>query len=197
MSFSRTRYDNAAYDLKLNRSVAPGDYRLFKGYNENCSKCYSYDGPKNAKSDVSTVGNNLCDTEWGPMAEIESHITNRVNKLVDDNEYGKNDFYLKLPISLIKPTCTATLISEDTRFTNPLEAYRSMDTTSYHYIPFLYTNPQCEIQEDRIGLNSRLKVKDTYKPQNTDFIDQSSTLPPPSSENLSISPSYNMCKNLI
>ena len=41
MSFSRINYDNTAYDLKINRSIGPGDYRLFKGYNENCSKCYS------------------------------------------------------------------------------------------------------------------------------------------------------------
>lgn len=177
MSFSRIKYDNSAYDLKINRSVGPGDYRLFKAYNENCSKCFSYDGPKNAKSDVYTVGNSQTDIEWGSMTEVESYIMNRVNKLVDDNELGKNDSYLKFQVNPIKQTCANTLIAEDTRFTNPIESYRSMDTTVYHYTPFLYSNPQCEIQEDRIGLNSRLRVKDTFKPSPVMVYDQTDTIP--------------------
>jgi hypothetical protein len=193
MSFSRIHYDSAAYDLKLDRSVKPGDYRLFKGYTENCSKCFSYDGPKNAKSDVYTAGKSDCDTEWSAMAEVESHLTNRVNKLVDDNHLGKNDSYLNLQVNPIKPTCSNMLISEDTRFTYPLEAFRSMDTTSYHYTPFLYGNPQCEIEEDRIGLNSRLRVKDTYITPSTIPIDQSVILP--NGDDLSKSSKYNMCKN--
>jgi len=198
MSFSRIKYDNNAYDLKINRSVGPGDYRLFKGYNENCSKCYSYDGPKNAISDVAIAGGTSCDIEWSAMTNIESHLTNRVHKLVDDNKYGKNDTYLQLKVNPINSTCSDSLISEDTRFTNPLEAYRSMDTTSYHYTPYLYTNLQCEIQEDRIGLNSRLRVKDTFKPIISIPLDQSSILPNLTNtlEDLSVPSTYNMCKNL-
>jgi hypothetical protein len=191
MSFSRIRYDNTAYDLKLDRAIAPGDYRLFKGYNENCAKCYSFNGPVNAKSDVYTAGRSENDIEWASMAEVESHLTNRVNKLVDDNNFGKNDSYLKFDINKIKPVCSELLISEDTRFTNPLEAYRSLDTTSYHCTPFLYTNPQCEIQEDRIGLNSRLRIKDTFKSIPSKPIDQTDIFP---SGGEVISPSYNMCK---
>ena len=193
MSFSRIHYDNAAYDLKINRSVGPGDYRLFKGYNENCSKCFSYDGPKNAKSDVYTAGKSDCDTEWSAMTEVESQLTNRVNKLVDDNHFGKNDSYLNLQVNPIKPTCSNVLISEDTRFSYPLEAFRSMDTTSYHYTPFLYGNPQCEIEEDRIGLNSRLKVKDTFVNIAAVPIDQTETLP--KGGEISTAPKFNMCKN--
>ncbi len=199
MSFSRIQYDNAAYDLKLNRSVAPGDYRLFKGYNENCSKCFSYDGPKNAKSDVYTAGKSDCDTEWSAMTDVESHLTNRVNRLTETNVYGKNDSYLNLQVNPVKPTCADVLIPEDTRFTYPLEAFRSMDTTSYHYNPFLYVNPQCEIEEDRIGLNSRLRVKDTFVPKFATPIDQTSILPKSYNNNvqneLSLPSTYNMCKN--
>jgi hypothetical protein len=194
MSFNRIKYDNDAYDLKINRSVGPGDYRLFKSYNESCSKCFSYDGPKNAKSDVYTVGGSQTDIEWGSMTEVESYIMNRVNKLVDDNHLGKNDSYLKFQVNPIKQTCSNTLISEDTRFTNPIESYRSMDTTVYHFIPFLYSNPQCEIQEDRIGLNSRLKVKDSFKPAPIILYDQTDTLPINISTDLNTS--HNMCKSL-
>lgn len=177
MSFSRIKYDDEAYNLTLNRSIGPGDYRLFKGFNENCTKCYSFDGPSNAKSDVFTVGNDVNDIDWGTMTEAESHIMNRVNHLIDDNHYGKNDSYLNIPVNQSKQNCTQTLIAEDTRFTNPLEAYRCMDTTSYHYTPFLYVNPECELQDDRIGLNSRLRVKDTFKPFIVVPINQEPILP--------------------
>jgi len=160
MSFCRIKYDNEAYDLKLERSIGPGDYRLFLGNNENCSKCFSYDGPKNAKSDVS-LPDDINGNQWGPMTEIESYLTNRVNKLSDANIYGKNDYYKNIPVTN-KNNCNNILESEDTRFTFPIEAFRCMDLTSYHYSPFLYVNPQCEIQDDRIGLNSRLRVKDTF-----------------------------------
>ena len=198
MSFSRIRYDDDAYKLKIDRSIGPGDYRLFKGNSENCSKCYATDGPKNAKSDTALAGKeNTSDIEWSFMADVESHLTNRVNKLVDSNIYGGNDAYKNIPINISK-NCTNILTSEDTRFSFPLEAYRSMDLTSYHYSPFLYTNPQCEIQSDRSGLNSRLRVKDTFKTIDSRQIDQSSILPKGNDVIQDLSKKYteNICKNL-
>jgi hypothetical protein len=155
MSFSRINYDNDAYKLKVERTTGPGDYRLFMGYNESCNKCYPMNGPNNAKSDVSITD------QWGGMAELESHLTNRVNKLVEDNQFGKNDDYKKIQVHH-KKLCPESIAPEDTRFTNPIESYRSMDTTEYKYNPFLHVNGQCEIQEDRIGVNSRLKAKDSF-----------------------------------
>lgn len=194
MSFSRIKYDNEAYDLKLNRTVAPGDYRLYKGFNESCNKCFSYDGPKNSKSDVS-IGK-----QFDITTEIESHLTNRINKLVDFNKYGTNDFYKNIP-TINNSKCDNNLIAEDTRFTFPIEAFRSMDLTSYHYSPFLYVNPNCEIQEDRIGLNSRLRVKDTFVTLPTKPIDQSIFLPKGGNDVVDLSQTYNgtvnMCKNLV
>jgi hypothetical protein len=200
MSFSRIKYDNEAYNLKLNRSVGPGDYRLFKGYNESCDKCYSVDGPRNSKSDVAISAKTDCDNQWSSMAEVESHLTNRINKLVDFNAYGANDGYKNVPIVQTQ-SCNNNLVSEDTRFTYPLEAYRSMDLTSYHYVPYLFTNPQCELQSDRIGSNSRLKVKDSFKPIVTKPIDQTTLLPRGKQlldDELSQPSSLqNMCKNLL
>jgi hypothetical protein len=150
-------------------------------------------------SGVYTAGKSDCDTEWSAMTEVESHLTNRVNKLVDDNHLGKNDSYLNIKVNLVKPSCSDLLVSEDTRFTYPLEAFRSMDTTSYHYNPFLYVNPQCEIEEDRIGLNSRLRIKDTFVPKFANPIDQTTILPKGGdiSNELSLPSTYNMCKNTI
>lgn len=175
MSFSRIKYDQNSYDLKINRETSPGDYRLFMGFNENCEKCYSNNGPVGGRNDPSLADNGFTN-QWAPMAELESKLTNRVNKLTDSNDYGKNDDYKNYPV-FNKNDCNNDIVSQDTRFTNPIEAYRCMDNTDYHYTPFLFVNPQCEILEDRIGLNSRLKVKDTYKINIPKPLDQTNTLP--------------------
>ena len=182
MSFTRTKYDNEAYDLKLDRSVGPGDYRLFLYANENSGKCMSYDGPRNAKSDVSLSDGSALN-QWSTMAEVESHLTNRVNRLTDTNVYGKTDHYKNIPVTN-KNTCNQVMESEDTRFSFPLEAYRCMDLTAYHYSPFLHVNGQCEIQDDRIGLNSRLRVKDTFVVTKPNPLDETNILP--SIDNLNI-----------
>lgn len=189
MSFTRTKYDDEAYDLKLERSTGPGDYRLFIDGNENCNKCLSYDGPRNAKSDTS-IANHEGINQWGNMADVESHLTNRVNQLTDTNIYGKNDNYKNIPVKN-KNKCDKLLESEDTRFSFPLEAYRCMDLTAYHYSPFLHINGQCEIQEDRIGLNSRSLVKDTFIVNRPTPLDQTATLPP--QQNIE----FDICKTLV
>jgi len=185
MSFSRIKYDNEAYDLKIKRTIGPGDYRLFMGYNESCEQCLSYDGPRNAKSDVSIASHDT--NQWPNMTQIESLLTNRINKLIDFNEYGKNDDYKNLAI-IDKNSCKTQLISEDTRFTNPIEAFRSMDLTSYHYTPFLFVNPQCEMY-DRSELYSRTTVKDNFKVTKPNLIDQTVILPPEIPQNIDV------CKN--
>jgi len=195
MSFSRIKYDNDAYDLRIDRAVGPGDYRLFKGFNESCKKCLSYDGPRNAKSDVALASGEACDNQWSALTAVESHLTNRVHQLKDSNTYGANDEYKNMPVITVN-NCDEALVAEDTRFTYPIEAFRGMDLTSHHYTPFLYTNPQCVIQDNnsKIGLNSRLRVKDTFKAHETIPLDQSSVLPTNNDIDLSQIFSNNMCK---
>jgi len=187
MSFSRIKYDNEAYNLKINRTTGPGDYRLYIGSNESCEKCLSYDGARNAKSDVSIAANNT-DNQWPTMTEVESHLTNRVNKLIDFNDYGKNDSYKNLSIQN-KNVCNNKLVTEESRFTNPIESYRCMDLSDYHYSPFMFVNPQCEFLEDRIGSNSRLNVKDNFVVTKPNLIDQSVFLPKETPANTDV------CKN--
>jgi hypothetical protein len=183
MSFSRIHYDDNAYQLKMARSVAPGDYRLYNGFNENCDKCFSYDGPKNSKADISEIDSN---NKWGGLAEVESLLTNRKNKLTDGNENQKNDSYKNFPVKN-PDNCDNTLVPEDTRFTYPIEAFRCMDLTDFHFNPYLSTNPQCEIQDDRIGSNSRLSIKDRHVAKIPKLADQSVFLPPSSNNNVNIS----------
>ena len=193
MSFTRTKYDNEAYDLKMERSTGPGDYKLLLGANENCEKCISYDSPRNAKSDVSIADNGEIN-QWISMTEVESHLTNRVNKLTNTNIYGKNDYYKNIPVTN-KNNCNKILESEDTRFSFPLEAYRCMDLTAYHYSPFLHVNNQCEIQDDRIGLNSRIYVKDNFVITKPNLLDQTNIFPPLTNQDIQNEP-LDVCKSV-
>ena len=175
MSFNRIKYDNSAYDLQMDRSVAPGDYRLYAPFAENCDQCFSYTGPINAKSDVSIVkkSTELC---FKDMADTESKLSWRNQRL------GKNNNQIN-PLNEQqlehKPSCSNKLTPEDTRFTHPLDNYRGMSLTDLMIEPYLHVNPQCHVQEsaDRIGLNSRSHAKDTYKLPQQNFWDNGEALP--------------------
>jgi|UniRef100_A0A6C0ITW7 hypothetical protein len=178
MSFSRINYDQCAYDLQINRSVAPGNYRLFPGSVDNCNKCYPYNQPSNSKEQVSVARSN-CDTGFGSLATVESELTNRTNYLEKCNKEGKNNGYLKAKV-FHKPLCAKTIESEDTRFTNPLDNYRGMSLTGFYFNPYLHVNPQCQIQsnKDRNGNSTRQYVKDSYRAPNQEYWDNGQTLPP-------------------
>lgn len=158
MSFNRITYDQCAYDLKMDRSTLPGDYRLYGSYAENCNQCYAMDGPINSKSDVS-LPRDSNDLSFTNMADVENQLSWRRKKLDECN--GPLD---KLDDKRLrnKPVCSNKLIPQDTRFTNPLDDYRGMSLTSYMLNPYLPINPQCVVQnnDDKYGLNSRLYVKD-------------------------------------
>lgn len=160
MSFNRQSYDKGAYDLQNIRSTQPGDYRLFSSYAERLDSCFSYNGPPNSKADVSLVRKQT-DLNNKNMAEVESNLSWRNHRLTKlNNNYNPLD-EKKL---INKNTCNNKLVSEDTRFTHPIDNYRAMSLTPYFYEPYVPINPQCHIQEtyDRIGLNSRMKAKDSY-----------------------------------
>jgi hypothetical protein len=175
MSFNRTKYDNCAYDLQMGRSTAPGNYRLFGSFAENCDQCMSYDGPVGSKSDVSLAKKPL-DLSFKDMAEVESKLSWRNQLLTKCNDNTT-------PLGTIelnhKPSCNKKLSGEDTRFTHPLDNYRCMSLTTYQVEPYLHVNPQCHVQEssDRIGMNSRLSVKDSYQQPGPDFLDKGEALP--------------------
>jgi hypothetical protein len=175
MSFNRIRYDNSAYDLQMNRSTAPGDYRLFGSFAENCDQCLSYDGPIGSKSEVSTVKTPL-DLSFKEMAQVESELSWRNKVLTKSNN---NSSPIDKHTLHHKPSCTKKLAPEDTRFTHPIDNYRCMSLTSLQVEPYLHINPQCHVQEsgDRIGINSRLYAKDSYRVPAHEFLDKGESLP--------------------
>ncbi len=175
MSFNRTKYDNCAYTLQVDRSVKQGDYRLFAPFAENCNECYSYDGPINSRSDVSLV-KKPSETCFQDMAQTESELSWR-NQLI--SKCNNNSSPLDKHKVHHKPTCSKKLTPEDTRFTNPIDNFRSMSLTNYQVSPYLPVNPQCHVQEinTRVGLNSRLTSKDSYKAPSQEFWDNGEALP--------------------
>jgi len=175
MSFNRIKYDQCAYDLKMDRSTLPGDYRLYASYAENCEQCFSADGPINAKSDVS-LSRDSNDLSYTNLADVENKLSWRRSKLTECNNALDN---LDDKVLRNKPVCTNKLISQDTRFTNPIDDYRGMSLTSYMLNPYLPINPQCVIQnnDDKYGMNSRLYVKDNYDYGNEEPISQDPIYP--------------------
>ena len=163
MAFSRIRYDDCSTKLYTERSVGEGDYRLYGGFNESCSSCLSTTGPIGSKADVSTPKDKP-QTDWGDMAHIESELLNLNIPLNRCNENATNTHYNKNKV-LNKNVCSPFLNAEDSRFTFPTQSYRSMSLTAYQLQPFLFSNPQCNLQDDRIGSNTRNKVKDNYVQQ--------------------------------
>lgn len=175
MSWNRIKYEQCAYDLQMNRSTQPGDYRLYSAYAENCNQCISGDGLIGSKSDVSLARENM-DLSYTNLADVESQLSWRGRKLSDCNSALD-----KLPENKLvhKPACTNMLVSEDTRFTNPLDNYRGMSLTPYMLNPHLPINPQCVLQgiDEKVGLNSRLFVKDNYKSTPVNAWDKGDALP--------------------
>lgn len=177
MAFSRIKYDECNYKQQVERSTGVGEYYLFSGANESAGQCYSKTGPIGSKADVSVPrdGKNL---DFGLKADAESHLTNRVIAHSDCNDINKNDKYKSLNNSMVHASdCNKELNSVDTRFTHPLDAFRGMNTTEYHFNPHLHVNPQCQIHSWRNGTHSRLIAKDTFTMPDTKILDKGEALP--------------------
>jgi len=178
MSFRRNSYDDCSYELELQRSTKPGNYRLFNGYTMNKTPCYSYNGPVGSKGEVSSTETN-CNPQLGQRTEIETQLTNR-NKILKNSNEQNNDYLNNTVIH--KPPCSNKLSSEDSRFTNPLINYRSMSLTNFHFTPHIHIPPQASIQSDkhRKGSSSRLIVKDNIDKTKLkqEFWDNGKSLPP-------------------
>jgi hypothetical protein len=191
MSFNRTRYDYCATDAYTSRSVNEGNYRLFPGFVENSQECFSYNGPRGSKNDVSTSNKNVL-LDWGKMAQVESQLSSRTIALSRCNENQADMDYNNNPI-VNKLECANGLNSEDSRFTNPVQTYRSLSTFELQVEPFLFSNPQCHVIDDRIGLDSRNKIKDSYRIPDATYLDYGQALP---KENISIPAiGYDICKS--
>lgn len=167
--FTRSKYDVLAYELQKDRSVGPGDFRIFHDNNNSSNECLTIFGPHNAKNQPSDTRTFFDD--FGSLADAETDITNRRNRLTRSNIYGKNQAYLKHK-TFNKKICEHYIDSQDTRFTHPLDNYKGMTTYDLQLQPHLFQNPQWFVQDHshREGTSSRLLVKDCYIEQPEGFL---------------------------
>ena len=75
MSFTRIKYDDCALKLRTERSVDPGNYRLFNGFSNNCGKCFSYHGPRGSREDVSLTYQEITEKISEFRIEMDKRLT--------------------------------------------------------------------------------------------------------------------------
>lgn len=178
MAFSRPNYDSKyVYNLQIKRSTDENDYRLNPLFAENINPCYIENGIVGSKADVSLVREqtNLSNEL---MVDAENELSWRSRHITKDNN-NFNPFNKFKTIHKKNCNTKNSLTPEDTRFTHPLDNYRSMSLLEYELTPYLHSNPQCYIQsiDDKIGLNSRLFAKDSYKNPKQNYWDNGEALP--------------------
>ena len=179
MAFSRTNYDSKVYNLQIKRSTDENDYRLNPLFAENINPCYVEYGIVGSKADVSLVREqtNLSNEL---MVDAESQLSWR-SRPATKNNHNINPFdkFVKFNKKNCDSSAKNTLTPEDTRFSHPIDNYRSLSLLEYEFTPYLHTNPQCYIQtiDDKIGLNSRLFAKDSYKIPKQNQWDKGEALP--------------------
>ena len=169
MSFNRIKQDKCTYDQKIKRSVSYGDYRLFPESNVHCNPCLSFSGGvRNSREDVSTVRDRT-DIAFGEMAEVESHLQNRVNPLTECNKSASDNKHREKKV-YHKEQCSMKILTDDTRFTHPLDNYRGLSLTEFHLTPYLHVSKQENIQHDehRTGFDSRNYVRRNFEKKSWD-----------------------------
>ena len=77
---NRLIYDKCAYQQKLNSSTAPGNYIMYPGKYEHCSKC---------RIQLGQVGGNAVSLYDGNMVDLESDLfnINRVASMCNRSKY--------------------------------------------------------------------------------------------------------------
>lgn len=169
MSFNRIKQDKCTYEQKIKRSVSYGDYRLLPESNAHCQPCLSFaQGARNSREDVSTVRDRM-EIGFGKMAEVESHLQNRVNPLSECNTSASDNKHREKKV-YHKEQCSAKILSDDTRFTHPLDNYRGLSLTEFHLTPYLHVSKQENIQHDdhRNGFDSRNYVRSSFEKKSWD-----------------------------
>jgi hypothetical protein len=156
MSFTRVFYDPDDFSDKQSASSNYINYRIFPEFAEVKSKCIPVFGPTSNSSSYDSM-NKLPDLE--SIKNVESKLTRRSVPLTRDDK-GSQDIPSMNPI----PYCNmASLTGEDTRFTHPIDDYRSISATEYYMQPYMPVNPQDTITQMVLsGNSSRIAAKDSF-----------------------------------
>jgi len=171
---SRTKYDNEYFNEFVNQQTNEGNYRINNVYSENNNRCYSLFGPRqnnnNTNSEISSY--NVSDRR-----EIESYLRNldmptsrSMNyRTLNDKNDKLNDLLKSKQLNTFNE-CNNFLDINNTRLDNDLRDFKSVNIDRYEY-PIIqplnyvfngFSNTE-QVNNDRNGVNSRLRAKDSYK----------------------------------
>lgn len=171
---TRTRYDNDFYNEFVNQQTNEGNYRLDPTYSENNLRCHSLYGPRqnNNKANTEVSSYNLLDRR-----EVESYLRNldmpnsrSMNFRTLNDKNNKLSEMLKNKQLNVNIQCDNYLDNNNTRLDNNILDLKSVNINRYEY-PIV--DPQSyvfngipnteQVNNDRNGVNSRLRAKDDFK----------------------------------
>jgi hypothetical protein len=182
MTSNRLSYDDHAFEENVTRMTKPGEYKLFPGQNFNHNRCISNNGPRPNRT------YNNCElsqpANWENLVSVDNVLSNREvyhsksrkERLLQqkrkklENSHSGNDNYEA-------SDCHDFLQPEDTRMTNNKQLYKGRFWGRYGNHGYPLRNPnefvfngfnstkQKNIDFDnvRMGVNTRLESRDTYK----------------------------------
>jgi hypothetical protein len=146
LKFTRKNYDNSIMEQNDAQSFNVNNYMLNVNAHENTNFCYTDSEIRNSNSQVSRPINNGV-MDLGAKVDIETKLQNRHVEL--NSIERLNEDYLKTNVS-VPPTCVQEENNgyNDTRFSEPIENYREMNTLEYKFSPYLPVNPQNVVVEN-------------------------------------------------
>ena len=160
--FTNLRYDNEAYNEKIQRSTDPLLYKLDPHYVTNCNPCFPRSGP------VGQFDNQI----FGDKIDVDSILRgyNRVN-----TKSNRSQIPQPLPSSNNIPVnCNNAVDTEYSRYTHPKQELRGAENDIRFGYPLV--DPQCHIF-DNLQINTRLQAKDDHKTVWQVPMDQNAALP--------------------
>ena len=171
---SRTKYDNDYNVEFVNQQTNEGNYRLDNNYCDNNNKCHSLFGPRQNKNNSNTEisSYNIIDRK-----EIENYLKNldmptsrSMNYRTLNDKNNKLSEFIKSKQLNIYNECNDLLNINDTRLDKDIRDFKSVNINRFEYpiidpLNFVFNGiPKTEqIDNDRNGINSRLKAKDNFK----------------------------------
>src|SRR5690625_3471157 len=133
MSFSRTKYDDGAYQQSVDRSVYGLNYNFDISANRNCNRCFAPYGVTGGYQGADAVGREV---------DVESALCVLDRMLSQDNQDN-------IPADIEVPTfmpnnCPPSLAPESSRYLNPPSEFKGVGDLALQ-LDYPLTDPQCNI----------------------------------------------------
>lgn len=182
MASTRIPYDECAYREEVKQSIIPGHYHLYDGQYENNGKCILYSGPRNTRTYNSSE---ISQVERNSLVDVDSILSGRnvpLTKCMDGRTLEDlNKQYSKVSIQDPK-LCSDFLLPTESRYSHPADNIKGMPCTGCFPLEYPFIDPKEFVfwghnGIPRNGLGTRNFVKDNYKPNYSDTINDVSVRP--------------------